>query len=123
MELQIADRGRDLLLNIGDYITSGDRYPPMNLFVLAPDLAIGFDPVLRELDHLLEDEAILRGVKADLARRSRRSLTAGRPSTPVEVSCACSWSSGSTAGATKRSNNSSAAAWCCASSAGSTQPG
>ncbi|MFL5336477.1 MAG: ISNCY family transposase [Geminicoccaceae bacterium] len=62
-----------------------DRYPPMNLFALVPDLAGGFDPVLRELDRLLEDEAILRDVKADLARRSRRSLTAGRPSTPVEV--------------------------------------
>ena len=32
-----------------------DRYPAMNLFALAPDLAIGFDPVLRELDRLLED--------------------------------------------------------------------
>jgi hypothetical protein len=37
-----------------------DRYPAMNLFVLAPDLAIGFDPVLRELDRLLEDSAILK---------------------------------------------------------------
>src|SRR3712207_2001700 len=62
-----------------------DRYPPMNLFALAPDVGLGFDPVLRELDRLLEDEAILRGVKADLARRSHRSLTAGRPSTTVEV--------------------------------------
>jgi transposase, IS5 family len=62
-----------------------DRYPPADLLALAPDLAVGFDPVLRELDRLLEDEAILQGVKADLARRSRRSLIAGRPSTPVEV--------------------------------------
>src|SRR4051794_11092403 len=62
-----------------------DRYPAMNLFALAPDLAIGFDPVLRELDRLLEDSAILQAIKADMARRSRRSLTAGRPGTPVEV--------------------------------------
>ena len=62
-----------------------DRYSPMNLFARVADLTCGFDPVLRELDRLLEDEALLRGVKADLARRSRRSLTAGRPSTPVEV--------------------------------------
>src|SRR3954469_11661628 len=62
-----------------------DRYPPMNLFALAPDLAIGFDPVLRELDRLLEDSALLQAIKADMARRSRRSLTAGRPGTPVEV--------------------------------------
>ena len=61
-----------------------DRYPAMNLFALAPDLAIGFDPVLRELDRLLEDSALLQAIKADMARRSRRSLTAGRPGTPVE---------------------------------------
>ncbi len=62
-----------------------DCYPPMNLFALAPDLATGFDPVLRELDRLLEDKVILQAIKADMARRSRRSLTAGRPGTPVEV--------------------------------------
>jgi IS5 family transposase len=62
-----------------------DCYPPMNLFALAPDLATGFEPVLRELDRLLEDKVILQAIKADMARRSRRSLTAGRPGTPVEV--------------------------------------
>ena len=62
-----------------------DRYPPMNLFALAPDLATGFEPVLRELDRLLEDKVILQAIKADMARRSRRSLTTGRPGTPVEV--------------------------------------
>src|SRR3712207_5082518 len=62
-----------------------DRYPPKNLFTLAPELAATFDPVLRELDRLLEDEELFGRRKADLARRSRRSLTAGRPSTPVEV--------------------------------------
>jgi transposase, IS5 family len=62
-----------------------DRYPPMNLFALASDLATGFEPVLRELDRLLEDKVILQAIKADMARRSRRSLTAGRPGTPVEV--------------------------------------
>jgi hypothetical protein len=58
-----------------------DRYPQMNLFALAPDLVTGFDPVLRELGRLLEDKAI----EADMARRSRRSLAAGRPGTPCEV--------------------------------------
>src|SRR5689334_17410005 len=62
-----------------------DRYPPMNLFDVVPDLMAEFDPVLRELDLLLEDEMILRTIKADLARRSRHSLTRGRPGTPVEV--------------------------------------
>ena len=62
-----------------------DCYPPMNLFALAPDLATGFEPVLRELDRLLEDKVILQAIKANIARRSCRSLTAGRPGTPVEV--------------------------------------
>lgn len=62
-----------------------DCYPAMNLFALATDFAIGFDPVLGELDRLLEDPALLQAIKADMARRSRRSLTASRPGTPVEV--------------------------------------
>jgi hypothetical protein len=37
-----------------------DRYPAMNLFALAPDLAIGFDPVLRELDESIKFRGVLR---------------------------------------------------------------
>jgi IS5 family transposase len=48
-------------------------------------LALDFEPALRELDLLLEDDAILQHVKADLAKRAPRSLTKGRRSTPVEV--------------------------------------
>lgn len=62
-----------------------DRYPPVDLFALVPKLYADFEPVLRELDRLLDDDAIIRRVKADLARRAERSLTLGRPSTPVEV--------------------------------------
>jgi IS5 family transposase len=62
-----------------------DRYPPMNLFAVVPELAAEVDPVLCELDRLLDDEELFRRLKADLARRSRHSLTAGRPGTPVEV--------------------------------------
>ena len=62
-----------------------DRYPPMDLFALVPPLLCAFEPVLGELDRLLDDEAIVQRVKTDLARRARHSLRRGRPSTPVEV--------------------------------------
>ena len=62
-----------------------DRYPPVALFDLAPKLLCQFEPVLRELDRLLEDDTIFQGIKADLARRAPNSLRRGRPSTPVEV--------------------------------------
>jgi IS5 family transposase len=62
-----------------------DRYPAADLFALVPALYEGFEPVLRELDHLLEDDAIVQGVRADFARRAPHTLTRGRRSTPVEV--------------------------------------
>jgi transposase, IS5 family len=62
-----------------------DRYPPMALFALVPKLLCDFEPVLRELDHLLDDDIIFQRLKADLARRAPHSLRLGRPSTPVEV--------------------------------------
>jgi len=62
-----------------------DRYAPMNLFALVPKLAADFEPELRELDRLLDDDVVFQRVKADLARRHPHSLTAGRHSTPVEV--------------------------------------
>jgi transposase, IS5 family len=62
-----------------------DRYDPVNLFELVPKLMTGFEPELRELDRLLEDDLILQRLKADLARRAPHSLTRGRHSTPVEV--------------------------------------
>ena len=62
-----------------------DRYPPADLFALVPALYDSFEPVLRELDRLLDDDAIVQRVKGDLARRARHTLTLGRHSTPVEV--------------------------------------
>jgi len=62
-----------------------DRYDPMNLFDLVPALGMQLDPVLMQLDHLLDDDTLFQAVKADLAKRHPRSLVDGRPSTPVEV--------------------------------------
>ncbi len=62
-----------------------DRYAPVNLFEIVPRRAMAFEPELRELDRLLEDEQLFQRVKADLSRRRAHSGTRGRRSTPVEV--------------------------------------
>jgi IS5 family transposase len=62
-----------------------ERYDPVDLFALVPKLLADFEPELRELDRLLDDDAILQRVKADLAQRCPHSLTHGRHSTPVEA--------------------------------------
>ena len=62
-----------------------DRYAPVDLFALAPQLALTFEPVLARLDTLLDDDSLFHAVKADLARRRPKTLLTGRPSTPVEV--------------------------------------
>jgi transposase, IS5 family len=62
-----------------------DRYDPMNLFDLVPALSLELDPVLAQLDRLLDDDTLFQAVKIDLAKRHPRTLLDGRPSTPVEV--------------------------------------
>jgi IS5 family transposase len=62
-----------------------DRYDPVDLFTQIPQLCLRCEPVLAHLDRLLADDELFRRVKADLARRSPRSLSRGRGSTPVEV--------------------------------------
>lgn len=46
-----------------------ERYAPMNLFDLVPTLRLVLDPVLTQLDHLLDDDTPFQAVKADLAHR------------------------------------------------------
>ncbi|HEV7216614.1 MAG TPA: ISNCY family transposase [Chloroflexota bacterium] len=62
-----------------------DRYAPRNLFTLIPELEREFDPQLRALDRLLDDDVLFQAVKADLGRRYPHTTTRGRHSTPVEV--------------------------------------
>jgi transposase, IS5 family len=62
-----------------------DRYDPQDLFTQIPNLCLQFEPVLAHLDRLLGDDDLFTRVKADLARRRPKTLTRGRPSTPVEV--------------------------------------
>lgn len=62
-----------------------DRDAPMNWFTLVPTLSLALDPVLTQLDRVLDDDTLFQAVKADLARRRPRTQIDGRPSTPVEV--------------------------------------
>ena len=62
-----------------------DRYEPINLFEQIPALGMETDPVLTQLDTLLDDDALFQCVKQDLVRRFPRTASFGRPSTPVEV--------------------------------------
>ena len=64
-------------------------HAPMNVFDLVPTLRLEPDPVLAQLDHLLDDDTLFQAVKADLAQRRPRTLLDGRPSTPVEVIWHC----------------------------------
>ena len=57
----------------------------VDLFALVPKLLLDFEPELRELDRLLDDDAIVREIAADMATRAPRSRDRGRHSTPVEV--------------------------------------
>jgi transposase, IS5 family len=61
-----------------------ERYAPISLFDLVP-LACHFDPVLAQLDRLLDDDVLFTSIKADLSHRRPRSTETGRPATPVEV--------------------------------------
>lgn len=62
-----------------------DRYDPVDLFALVPQLGLLFEPQLAQLDRLLDDDEIFARVRADLARRYPLTPVHGRRSTPVEV--------------------------------------
>lgn len=62
-----------------------DRYPPANLFGLVPKLVADFEPDLRELDCLLDEDLMVQQVRSDLAQRRPHTLTRGRHSAPVEI--------------------------------------
>ena len=62
-----------------------DRYAPMNVFERIPSVSMQLDPILAQIDTLLDDDTIFQAVKADLIRRFPQTADDGRPSTPVEV--------------------------------------
>jgi IS5 family transposase len=62
-----------------------DHYATEDVFARVPELAEQTDPVLVQLDHLLDDDQLYAQVRNDLARRYRLTLVHGRYSTPAEV--------------------------------------
>jgi IS5 family transposase len=62
-----------------------DRYEPVNLSELIPQLRLEMEPEMAALDRLLDDDDIFLRVKADLSKRHPNSSRLGRRSTPVEV--------------------------------------
>jgi transposase, IS5 family len=62
-----------------------DRYQTEDVFARVPQMAARIDPVLKELDQLLDEDELYQAVRADFGQRYRRTLVFGRPSTPVEV--------------------------------------
>ena len=62
-----------------------DSYDPLDLFAMVPKLGLAMDPILTQLDRLLDDDVVFQKLKAYLAKRYPQTLTRGRHSTPVEV--------------------------------------
>jgi IS5 family transposase len=62
-----------------------DRYEPEDVFARVPELADQTDPVLVQLDRLLDDDQLYQRVRHDLAQRYRLTAVHGRHSTPAEV--------------------------------------
>src|SRR5262249_56756393 len=62
-----------------------DRYDPEDVFARVPELAEQTDPVLRQLDRLLDDDLLYWQERADLARRDPPTPVPGRHSTPGGV--------------------------------------
>jgi IS5 family transposase len=63
-----------------------DRYEPDPRFwAIVEQLAIEMDPVLAQIDRILEDDELFRMIKRDLSKNRPKTLETGRNSTPVEV--------------------------------------
>ena len=62
-----------------------DYYESEDVFARVPRMAERIDPVLKQLDRLLDDDELYQQVRADFGQRYRFTLLHGRHSTPVEV--------------------------------------
>jgi transposase, IS5 family len=62
-----------------------DRYPKEDIFARVPKMTQRIDPVLQQLDPLLDDDEVYQQVRNDFGKRYRQTLVHGRHSTPVEV--------------------------------------
>ena len=60
-------------------------YPSEDVFARVPELAPRVDPVLRQLDRVLDDDQLFAQVRRDLVQRYRLTAVHGRHSTPAEA--------------------------------------
>jgi hypothetical protein len=80
---------------LDDYSLSGgspmgrDRDDPMTLFDLILALGLAMDPLLSQLDRLLDDDGLLQRVKADLLRRAPPPRPAGGLPPRWKACCGC----------------------------------
>jgi hypothetical protein len=66
------------------YCMLRDRYAPMNLFAAIPTLGMRMDPVLAQMDALLDDDVLFQAVQAALSKRCPQTARDGSPS-------GCTW--------------------------------
>ncbi len=59
-----------------------DRYDPLNLFERIPSLTMQMDPLLAQIDHLLDQDAIFQAVKAVVVAFPRLCPTIRAPRRP-----------------------------------------
>jgi transposase, IS5 family len=62
-----------------------ERYARRNLFEEIEGISLGMEPVLSQLDQLLDEDSLFTAIKGDLSQRYPKTLVTGRRSTPVEV--------------------------------------
>ncbi len=62
-----------------------ERYARRNLFEEIEGISLGMEPVLTQLDKLLDEDGVFAVVRGDLSQRYPKTLVGGRRSTPVEV--------------------------------------
>jgi transposase, IS5 family len=62
-----------------------DRYPHEDVFARVPELAEQTDPILVQIDRLLEDDTLYQQMRADLAQRYPQTAVHGRHSTQAPV--------------------------------------
>jgi IS5 family transposase len=77
------------------------------------------DPVLAQIDQLLDDEELYQLIRHDLARRHPQTEQTGRNSTPVEVTLRMLAIKRLYGSATSRRSTRCETVWCCVNSAGS----
>ena len=70
-----------------------ERYARQNLFEQIGTVGLEMEPVLTQLDRLLDDDELFERVKGNLSQRYPGTLVTGRHSTPVArtIASAPSW--------------------------------